>query len=183
MVRDLGVVLLVVLCLLALSGTVAGAAPAGQSAPEPSPEERLAAAVSECDAARAQFEARSAESSLYDRLGGRDGIRTIFVNMADILASDPDGSAMLEGVDTARMIEVSTDHLASHSGGAEVYTGRDITEVHAPLQIDARMFLDAGAVFGMAMEKTGVAPEDAQETMCLMIGMRDQVMASPHAGH
>jgi hemoglobin len=154
------------------------AEPVADVAAEPTPEEQLAAAVGECEAAQAEFEARAAESSLYDRLGGREGIRPIFAELVEILSNDPDAAAMLEGVDLERMIEVSTDHLAVHSGGSETYGGRDITEVHEPMNINAEMVLGAGEAFGAAMEKTGVAPEVAQEVQCLMIGMRDQVMAS-----
>lgn len=152
--------------------------PVKEERAEPTPKEKLAVAVRECETAQAEFEARAVESSLYDRLGGREGIRPIFAELVEILSNDPEASAMLEGVDLERMIEVSTDHLAAHSGGSETYGGRDITEVHKPMNIDAEMFLGAGAAFGMAMENTGVAPEVAQEVQCLMIGMRDQVMAS-----
>jgi len=132
--------------------------------------------------AEAEFEARAAEASLYDRLGGRDGIHAIFVELVEIFSNDPNAVAMLEGVDTDRMIEVSTDHLASHSGGSETYGGRDITEVHARLNIDAEMFLNAGAAFGLAMQSTGAPSDVAQEVQRLMIGMRDKVMAPSNAG-
>jgi hypothetical protein len=46
------------------------------------------------------------------------------------------------------------------------------------MNINAEMFLGAGAAFDAAMAQAGVDPEVAPEVQCLMIGMRDQVMAS-----
>lgn len=156
--------------------------PVEQESVEPTAEEQLAAAVAECNAAQAEFEARVAEASLYDRLGGREGIHQIFVEMTGIISNDPDAAPLLDGVDIPRMIEVSTDHLASQTGGSETYSGRDITDVHRPMNIDAAMFLHAGAAFGMAMENTGVPADVAQEVQCLMIGLRDEVMAPSEIG-
>ena len=172
-------VLTVVAVVVALASAYGSAA---EESAAVSPDEQLTAVVAACEAARGEFDARAAEESLYDRLGGRAGIRPIFVTLVEILSNDPEASKMLEGVDLDRMVEVSTDHLASHTGGTETYRGRDITEVHKPLNIDAEKFLAAGAAFGMAMQMAGVPADLAQEVQCLMIGMRDQVMAPAQAG-
>ncbi len=148
---------------------------------EVDPDEQLAEMARDCAEAAAEIEQRQAERSLYERLGGRDGIRTIMVEMVDVHMANPVIKPLFDGVDMDRFIENSTDFLAAGAGGDVEYTGRDVTSVHERMNLTSSLFLEAGADLETAMQNLEIGPDEQQEVMCALVGLRDLVLPAPPA--
>jgi hemoglobin len=114
----------------------------------------------------------SAEKTLYQRLGGYDGI----VAFADDLLPRLQGDAKLgrfwahRGADgVAREKQLLIDYLCACAGGPMIYTGRDMRTAHRGMRIDAG---DWQAFLGHAvktMAKLGV-PEAEQREIAAFVG-------------
>jgi hemoglobin len=156
----------------------AGAAPAEEATAEPSVDEQFAALVASCEAAAPAIEARQAESSLYDRLGGRDGIRALMEHVVEVHADNPEMAPYFTDVDIDRFLENTTDFLVIGAGGEADYQGRDIVELHSTMNITPEVFLQAGGDFQIAMNDLGIGEDEAQEVVCALVSLRGMVMAT-----
>jgi hemoglobin len=68
--------------------------------------------------------------SLYDRLGGRDGIRAVVDEFYDRLLADEEIGAFFEDTDMESLKRHQTDHLVEAAGGPAEYTGPPIRDAH-----------------------------------------------------
>ena len=154
------------------------AAPAEEAAAEPSAEEQFADMIAACEAAAPEIEARQAESSLYDRLGGREGIRGLMEHLVEVHAENPKMAPLFAETDIDNFLQNSTDFLVIGAGGEAEYNGRDIEELHADMNITPELFMEAGKDFQIAMSDRGIGENEAQEVLCALVSLRDLVMAN-----
>ncbi|MCM2282555.1 MAG: group 1 truncated hemoglobin [Bdellovibrionaceae bacterium] len=86
----------------------------------------------------------SQEKSLYDRLGGAGGVRTIVDDFYDRVAEHPRIQFFRGGkyakVDQDKLKKHLVDFIGSATGGPQKYTGRDMTSAHAAMKITAAEF-------------------------------------------
>ena len=78
------------------------------------------------------------EATLYERLGGYDGIASVANDLMPRVMSDPRLGRFYRhrGEDgLQREKQLLTDFLCSATGGAMVYTGRDMKTTHVGMQI------------------------------------------------
>lgn len=71
-----------------------------------------------------------ASDALYDRLGGRDGIRAVVDEFYDRLVDDEELGQFFEDADVERLRETQTDFLCEASGGPETYDAAPVREAH-----------------------------------------------------
>ena len=143
---------------------------------EPTPDEQVAEMEAMCAGAADAMAGRQAESSLYDRLGGRDAIQAV---VADTVARHQVNDAIvhtMEGVDAENLINQVTEFLVVATGGEGEYTGRDMANAHAHLDLNNMHFLAAGGDLGAAMTAAGVGEEEQQEVLCAFVGLRGEVV-------
>ena len=140
------------------------------------PDAQPAAMAGACEEAAADIEQRQAERSLYDRIGGRDGIQAILVEMVDLHMANPEIKPLFDAVDMDRFFRNSTDFVSAGAGADVEYTGRDVTAVHERLNLTSSLFLAAGADLEQAMQNLGVAPDERQEMMCALVSLRGLVL-------
>lgn len=167
-----------ILATSACSGTTSepdvAAEPPAQ--PEPTPEEKVAELDAACAEAADAIAQRQAETSLYDRLGGRDAIHAVVVDVVRRHQVNEQIARLMEGVDTARLIEQVTDFLSSATGGDVEYNGMDMAAAHAQLGLTNADFLAAGADMQAALEAAGVGENEIQEVMCAFASLRGEVV-------
>jgi hemoglobin len=68
--------------------------------------------------------------TLYDRLGGREGIRAVVDEFYGRLLADDDLGPFFEDTDMESLKEHQTDHLVEAAGGPAEYTGPPVREAH-----------------------------------------------------
>lgn len=71
-----------------------------------------------------------ASDTLYDRLGGHDGIRAVVDEFYDRLVADEALGPFFEDADMERLRETQTDFLCEASGGPETYDAASVREAH-----------------------------------------------------
>jgi len=148
-------------------------APAGA---EPTADEKVAGMEQMCTGAAEAIATRQAESSLYDRAGGRENIHTVVVDTVKRHLANDAIKHTLVGVDTDNLVKQVTDFLVVATGGEGVYKGRDMRAAHAHLSLTNADFLAAGGDLGAAMEGAGWGENERQELLCAFVSLRGEVV-------
>jgi len=71
-----------------------------------------------------------AQETLYERLGGHDGIRAVVDDFYDRLLADDDIGPFFEGSNLETLRRTQTDFLCEAAGGPETYDAEPIREAH-----------------------------------------------------
>lgn len=166
-------------CLLLLAGLGVIAAPAlaGESNESGSAAEQLARIKAECNEAAGEIARRQAESSLYERLGGRDDIRALTDEIVRLHLENDSINHVFEGVDTERLSAQVADFMVAGYGGDGEYKGRNMVEAHADLGITDADFLSAGGDIKQALRNLGHGDDEIQEVMCSLMPFHEQVVS------
>ncbi|GAB4221996.1 MAG: hypothetical protein Kow0062_17410 [Acidobacteriota bacterium] len=149
-----------------------------EKAPEPAatPDETVAALERQCAQAAPEMAARQAERSLFERVGGREGLHVVVADTVARHARNEQIKHLLDGVDSDNLIELVTDFLVLGTGGEGEYTGRDMQSAHAHLALDNADFLAAGSDLDAAMQAAGWADAERQELLCAFVSLRGEVV-------
>jgi len=143
---------------------------------KPTADEQVAGLDQMCAAAGGAIAARQKESSLFSRVGGREGIHA---GVAGTVARHQVNAAIkrtLEGVDADHLIAQVTDFLVVATGGEGEYSGRDMHAAHAHLSLTNSDFLAAGSDLGASMEAAGWGENERQELLCAFVSLRGEVV-------
>jgi hemoglobin len=172
----------IVSCALAIGVLAAtlvmvdGAAAQTAAAAEPTADEKVAGLEQMCAQAAEAIAARQKESSLYDRVGGREAIHAVVAGTVERHLVNAAIKHTLEGVDTDNLIKHVTDFLVVATGGQGKYGGRDMHSAHAHLSLTNTDFLAAGGDLGAAMATAGWGESEAQEMLCAFVSLRGEVV-------
>ena len=143
---------------------------------EPTTDEQVAELEAMCAGAAEAMAARQAEASLFDRVGGREGIHAV---VADTVARHQVNDTIvhtMEGVDPDHLIAQVTEFLVVATGGEGDYTGRNMVDAHAHMGLTNLEFLSAGGDLGAAMDAAGWGEDEKQELLCAFVGLRGDVV-------
>lgn len=78
--------------------------------------------------------------TLYEQLGGRDGIAAITDQLLDVFARDPLVAPAFQHVDIRNYSTHFTDYLCQVADGPCRYTGDSMSDVHRGMHIDEATF-------------------------------------------
>jgi hemoglobin len=140
------------------------------------PDQKVAQLESMCTGAADAMKERQAQSSLYDRLGGRESILVVVQDVVQRHLQNEAIVRVMEGVDTDRLVVQVTDFLSAATGGDVVYKGADMVSTHAHLGLTNADFLAAGGDVEAALVAAGVGPAEIQEVMCAFVSLRGEVV-------
>jgi len=143
---------------------------------EATPDEKVAELEQMCAEASEAIAARQAESSLYDRVGGRESIHAVVAGTVERHLRNDDIKHLLVNVDTDHLINQVTDFLVVGTGGEGDYSGRDMISAHAHMSLTNADFLAAGGDLGAAMESAGWGKNESQEMLCAFVSLRGEVV-------
>ncbi len=142
----------------------------------PSPDAQVLSLEAMCAGNADARSERHARQSLYERLGKDDRIHAL---TREVVRLHLENDAIKHLVD-----ERYADHLAkrvaefviSGSGGPQVYEGPSLTHSHEHLELTNSDFLAAGHDIIQAMQNLGHGQEEIDEVVCILVGLRDQVV-------
>lgn len=143
---------------------------------EQTPDEQVAGLEQMCAEAMEAITARQAEASLYDRVGGRDGIHTVVVDTVGRHQVNEPIKHLFEGGNPEHLIAQVTDFLVVATGGEGEYNGMDMVAAHANMGLTNAAFLAAGGDLGAAMESSGWGENESQELLCAFVSLRGDVV-------
>ena len=114
--------------------------------------------------------------SLYDRLGGTEGITRIADDLVELHAKNPLIAARFENSDKAALKRTVAEFFITGSGGPEIYKGKDMVSVHKGMNINGEEFVAALDDAMAALDKNGIGEAEKQETLAILFSMRGEVM-------
>lgn len=114
--------------------------------------------------------------SLYERLGGSEGITRIAGDLVDMHMANPRIAPRFVGSDVSAMKNGAATFFISGTGGPNVYQGQDMRTTHQGMNIDTSEFI---AVLDDALEalaKNNVAQREREEVLFILYSMKSEVV-------
>lgn len=103
------------------------------------------------------------KQSLYERLGGADGIARLVDCLYVKVLADKELAPMFAHSPVDRIRAMQCEYIAVAVGGPSTYNGRPIRDVHARLQISPKQFSLFASKLLDALEEQGVSPDDTYD--------------------
>jgi len=119
------------------------------------------------------------ESTLYVRLGGRDGIRTVVDDFYDRLVVDPSLGPFFADADLERLRETQTIFLCDAAGGPETYDDTPVREAHLDVPFEPHHIATAVEILEATLDDHGVPEEDAEAVVGAIAQYEADLLASP----
>jgi hemoglobin len=127
----------------------------------------------------------SVRRSLYDRLGGEPGIRTLVDRFVLTIATDgrvtsnPLVKRRMKKVSIATLRQHFIDYLSETTGGPKVYRGRDMKSSHEGLGISGAEWKAGIQDLVKAMDGCGIPDAEQRELLALIRPIRGDVVEMP----
>lgn len=114
--------------------------------------------------------------SLYERLGGTDGITQIASDIVDNhLANKAIATRFVDG-DVAALKNGAATFFIAGTGGPDVYKGKDMLAAHKGMNIAAGEFMAVLDDALSAMDKNKVGQREQEEVLFVLYSMRSQIV-------
>ena len=114
--------------------------------------------------------------SLFDDLGGRDGLARIVAASERIWLADERIRATFDEANMDRLGRLLIDQLCQLSGGGCVYRGQDMYKAHRGLHLRTAQFNALAEDMEDAMDRLGIAPATQNRLMGLLAPMHRDVV-------
>lgn len=116
------------------------------------------------------------EKTLYERLGGADGVaklaRDIFTNHAN----NPLIKQRYQASDPENVVRLVTEMIGAGTGGPEVYTGQDMLTAHKGMNISDQEFNAVIDDVMDAMNKNNLGETEKNEMLCILWSMKNEIV-------
>ena len=119
------------------------------------------------------------EETLYDRLGGREGIRTVVDDFYDRLLADEELGPLFEGADLESLRKTQTDFLCEAAGGPETYDAAPVREAHLHVPFTPELIGRAIDHLYESLETFDVPEEDADAVVEAIAAYEADLLATP----
>ncbi|MBL4748089.1 MAG: group 1 truncated hemoglobin [Magnetovibrio sp.] len=116
------------------------------------------------------------QKTLYERLGGFDGIRKISEDVWTEHTSNPAVKARYLDSDAEEVTRLVTEFVCWGTGGPQEYTGKDMKEAHRTMNINATEFMAVVDDISTALKKNDVGAQETSELLGLLFSLKDEVM-------
>ena len=123
-------------------------------------------------------EEEAAAPSLYERLGGDEGLTKIVRDTIALHHKNPDISNHFTEVDDDVLAGHVIAFFAAGTGGPADYQGRDMTTAHASMGISDAEYDSAVADVLKAVKANGVDADSAAEVAAILESLRPAVMGT-----
>ena len=114
--------------------------------------------------------------SLYERLGGTEGITKIASDLVDIHLQNPVVAPRFAPVDAAALKNGAATFFIAGTGGPEVYEGKDMLETHKGMNISPDEFLAVLDDAMAALDKNNIEQRTKEEVLFVLYSMKGDVV-------
>ena len=115
-------------------------------------------------------------ASLYERLGGTEGITKIASDIVDIHLSNPRISTRYEKSDIPGVKNGAATFFISGTGGPDVYKGKDMLATHKGMNIASGEFLAVLDDALEALEKNNIGQREKEEVLFVLYSMKSDIV-------
>lgn len=116
------------------------------------------------------------EASLYERLGGSEGIIQLASDLVDKHMSNARIKSRFAESDVAKMKNGAATFFITATGGPQVYEGKDMLATHKGMNIDAAEFMAVLDDALEALDQNNIAPREQADVIFALLSMRKEVM-------
>ncbi|NQV70446.1 MAG: group 1 truncated hemoglobin [Pseudohongiella sp.] len=114
--------------------------------------------------------------SLYERLGGTEGITKIAGDLVDIHLANPAISTRFAGKDASTLKNGAATFFIAGTGGPDVYKGKDMLATHKGMNISAAEFMAVLSDALAALQKNGIGQREQEEVLFIFYSMRADIV-------
>jgi hemoglobin len=114
-------------------------------------------------------------ASLYERLGGTEGITQIASDLVDIHLANPRIAARYVNSDVAKVKNGAATFFITGTGGPAVYEGKDMLATHKGMNIDSGEFIAVLDDALEALEKNNIGQREKEEVLYILYGMKAEI--------
>ena len=114
-------------------------------------------------------------STLYERLGGTEGITKIASDLTDIHLANPRIAPRYAKSDVTKVKNGVATFFIAGTGGPDVYQGEDMLSTHRGMNIDSDEFIAVLDDALEALEKNNVGQREKEEVLYILYGMKSDV--------
>ena len=122
------------------------------------------------------------EQTLYDRLGGHDGIRAVVDDFYDRLVADEDIGPFFAGSNMELLRRTQTDLLCEAAGGPETYDAAPIREAHLHVPFTPEHIQRAVELLEESLDAFDVPEDDAERAVEAVAVYETDLLAAPDDG-
>ncbi|WP_436930734.1 group I truncated hemoglobin [Halosimplex halobium] len=119
------------------------------------------------------------ETRLYDRLGGREGIRAVVDEFYDRLVADDELGPFFEDADLEMLRRTQTEFLCEAAGGPESYDAAPVREAHLHVPFTEDHILRAIDILEETLAAFDVPEEDADKVVQAVAAYEADLLATP----
>ena len=113
--------------------------------------------------------------TLFERLGGMDGVATIVREMYRRVMEDPELAPFFAETSFERLHHMQFQFLASAFDGPVEYSGAELTAIHRGRGITGHHFAKFCGHFADAMEAHGAQPHDVDHALGRLATYKDKI--------
>lgn len=119
--------------------------------------------------------------TLYERLGGKEGITAIVDDVIEAHMQNPTISATFIPYKTqpermAKIRQHTIDFFSAGSGGPVQYTGRDMPTTHAGMNISATEYMAVIDDIMMVLDKHKIDEESKKDVLAILWSLKGMIM-------
>ena len=115
-------------------------------------------------------------ASLYERLGGTEGITKIANDVIDNHLANKTVSTRFANSDPSKLKNAAATFFISGTGGPNVYKGKDMLAVHKGMNISAVEFMAVLDDALSALGKNKIGQREQEEVLFVLYSMRSQIV-------
>jgi hemoglobin len=119
------------------------------------------------------------EENLYERLGGRDGIRAVVDDFYDRLLADDQLQPFFADADMELLRRTQTDFLCETAGGPETYDAAPVREAHLHVPFTPDHIQRAIELLYESLAAFDVPEEDAEAVVQAIAAYEHDLLAQP----
>jgi hemoglobin len=113
---------------------------------------------------------------VFDEFGGKAGIRGLMDDLMVILLDDPRMRPFFENVDQQRVKDKLSEQVCVILGGDCTYTGMDMVEAHAGMEVRHGDFNVLVEDLQLAMERRGISTRSQNKLLAKLAPMHREVI-------
>ena len=114
--------------------------------------------------------------SLYERLGGTEGITRIASDLVEIHLANPRISPRYAGSDVGKLKNGAATFFIAGTGGPNVYEGQNMLDTHRGMNISGEEFLAVLDDALEALDKNGIGQREKEEVLFVLYSMKPEVV-------
>jgi len=121
------------------------------------------------------------QTSLYERLGGKEGISKLVDDIVDRHMENPAiATRFLPYRERPEELAVIKEHLCEFfgmgSGGPETYTGKEMPEAHRGMNISEEEYMHATDDIMLILDRHGMDENTKGEVLAIVWSLKEQIM-------